>query len=341
MKKAYINSYGDSSLFEFSELILNTPLASKDIKINVKATSVNPIDVMKREGYGKSIFEKQRKELFPWVLGTDVTGTILEIGDKVTRFNVGQDVWGASTNPNRGTYCDVAFFHEDELDIKPTNLSFQEAAALPYAAITTWSALVRWAGLRPHDIENKKVFIQGGSGGIGTYAIQLFKNLGCYVATTCSHKNLDLLEDIGADEVINYETTNFQEILSEYNIVYDLLGGDQEKNCIDILSNNNSSHYITLVHPFMSTLDTKGVFLGLPAAIAKRQQLKKKYKPINYHWAVYRPSLSALMELTRITQEEKIKPIINKIYSLEEISAAHDHVETGHASGKIIIDLEK
>ena len=123
MKKACINSYGNSSLFEFSELILNTPLASKDIKINVKATSVNPIDVMKREGYGKSIFEKQRKELFPWVLGTDVTGTILEIGDKVTRFNVGQDVWGASTNPNRGTYCHIASFHEDEMDIKPTNLS--------------------------------------------------------------------------------------------------------------------------------------------------------------------------------------------------------------------------
>ena len=340
MKSAYIKCYGDSSCFEFLESGKEASLSSKEVRVRVKATSVNPIDVMKRSGYGKSIFEKQRTEFFPWLLGTDMAGIILEIGDKVTRFNVGQEVWGSSTNPNRGTYCHIASFHEDEMDIKPTNLSFQEAVALPYAAITTWSALVRWAGLRPEDLNKKKVFIQGGSGGIGTYAIQFFRNLGCYVATTCSSKNLQLLKNLGADEVIDYETTKFQDVLSEYDLVYDLLGGDQEKDCINILKRNSSSHYITLVHPFMKILDEKGLLMGFPSALALRQKYKSKYRPINYHWAVYRPSLSALKELTRTTQEGKIIPIINKVFSLKEISKAQDHVETGHASGKIIINME-
>ena len=340
MKSVNIEFYGDSSCFNFSESISEGPLNPKDIRVRIKATSVNPIDVMKRAGYGKSVFEKQRKKLFPWVLGTDMSGTILEVGSKVQRFSVGQEVWGSSTNPNRGTYCHVNSFHEDEVDFKPTNLTFQEAVALPYAAITTWSAIVRWAGLRPQDLISKKIFIQGGSGGVGTYAIQLFKNLGCHVASTCSQKNIGLLEELGVDEVINYESNRFQDELSGYDIVYDLLGGDQEEDCMSILKNNNSSHYITLVHPFMKMLDEKGLFMGVPLALAERQRRKNKYKPINYHWAVYRPSLSALKDLTRITQEGKIKPILNKVFPLEDISMAHTQVEKGHASGKIIIDME-
>tara|TARA_B110000014_G_C20126032_1_gene599900 strand:- start:6030 stop:7058 length:1029 start_codon:yes stop_codon:yes gene_type:complete len=340
MKTAQLRCYGDSSCFEILDTESKIILGPKELLISIKATSINPIDVMKREGYGKSIFEKQRKILFPWVLGTDLAGVVLEIGERVTRFKVGQQVWGSSTNPNRGTYSDLGSFHEDELDLKPDILSFEEAASLPYAAITTWSALVRWAGLRPVDLKGKKVFIQAGSGGVGTYAVQLFKHLGCYVSTNCSHKNIELLYSLGADEVINYEETKFQDILSEYDIFYDLLGGDQEENCISILKKNSESHFITLVHPFMATLDTKGLLLGLPSAISKRQKLKNKYRPINYHWAIYRPSLSALKELTRMVQIGIIKPVISKVYGLEEISAAHDNVETGHASGKIIINME-
>ena len=169
--------YGDSSVFE---QINELPIPStnrNEVLVKVKSTSVNPIDLMKREGYGKTIFEKQRKQLFPWILGSDVSGIIKEVGSKVTKFKEGDEVYGSSSNPNSGTYCEYAAFNQNEIDFKPNNLSFNEAASLPYVAITTWTALIRWAGIRPQDLKDKKVLIQAGSGGVGTFAIQLLKYL--------------------------------------------------------------------------------------------------------------------------------------------------------------------
>ena len=122
--------YGDSSVFE---QINELPIPStnrNEVLIKVKSTSVNPIDLMKREGYGKTIFEKQRKQLFPWILGSDVSGVVMKVGSKVTKFKEGDEVSGSSSNPNSGTYCEYAAFNQNEIDIKPNNLSFNEAASL-------------------------------------------------------------------------------------------------------------------------------------------------------------------------------------------------------------------
>lgn len=266
-----IRQYGDESALKL-EHDFNVPEPKPNqVLVRVNASSVNPIDLMKREGYGKAIFEKQRKDRFPWVLGSDFSGTIEKLGSKVDRFRLGDAVWGCTSNANSGTHAEFVSIDIDEVTLKPKNLTHLEAASLPYVALTTWSALVRWSGLRPNDLNGKKVFIQGGAGGVGCFSIQLFKSLGCEVATTCSSKNIPLVESLGADHVIDYNKDNFYEVLNDYDIAYDLLGSNVLENslekCCQILKTESSSHYITLTHPLVNTLDSKGLILGAPHAL--------------------------------------------------------------------------
>jgi len=337
--------YGDSSVFEQITELPIPEINRNQVLIKIKSTSINPIDLMKREGYGKTIFEKQRKQLFPWILGSDVSGVIKEVGSKVTKFKEGDEVYGSSSNPNSGTYCEYAAFNQNEIDFKPKNLSFNGAASLPYVAITTWTALIRWAGIRPQDLDEKKVFIQAGSGGVGTFAIQLFKYWGAKIATTCSESNHALVKKLGADIAIDYNTQKFYELLEGYDLAFDCLGDfgglDSIGNCLRILKEEANSHYITLNHPFLRTLDEKGLLIGVPSVLKLRQQVKREARPINIHWSIYRPSPSGLSELSRLVEAEVIKPVIDSVYSLKNIIEAHEKVATSHAKGKVVIEVDK
>ena len=337
-----INKYGDVSNLQIKEDLDVPKPKSNQLLVKVNASSVNPIDLMKREGYGKTIFEKQRKPLFPWVLGSDFSGTVVEVGSKISGFNIDDEVWGCSSNANSGTHSEFVCIDVDEVTHKPRNINHLEAASLPYAALTTWSALVRWSGLRPNDLSGKKVFIQGGAGGVGCFSIQLFKSLGCEVATTCSKKNIELVKSLGANQVIDYNEHNFEDVLHDFDIAYDLLGDSVLSNsierCCNILNNSSDSHYITLTHPLVNTLDSKGLLMGVPHALYLRQKQKQKFNPINIHWSIYRPSLSGLEQLTQLVEDETIKPIIDSIYPIGDLSSAHEKIATGHVSGKVVID---
>lgn len=337
-----ISQYGDESNLIREDGIPIPEPKSNQVLIKVKASSVNPIDLMKRKGYGKVIFEKQRKKTFPWILGSDFSGSIEKVGSKVSNFNIGDQVWGCTSNANSGTHTEYVCIDIDEVTIKPNNISHLEAASLPYVALTTWSALVRWSGLRPQDLNQKKVFIQGGAGGVGCFSIQLFKSMDCEVAVTCSKKNYDLVKSLGADQVIDYNEDNFYEVLQDFDIAYDLLGENVLENSVDkccsILKSDLKSHYITLTHPLVNTLDSKGLLLGAPHAYFLRQKQRKKYQPININWSIYRPSLSGLEQLSYLVQEGSIKPVIDSVYSLNDLAAAHQKVSTGHISGKVVLD---
>ncbi len=340
-----IKEYGNETKLKL-ELDVTAPQPNANqVMVEVKASSVNPIDLMKRSGYGKAVFEKQRKILFPWILGSDFSGNVVSVGSKVTKFNIKDEVWGCTSNANSGTHAQFVCIDADELTHKPKNIDHLNAASLPYVALTTWSALVRWSGLRPNDLKGKKVFIQGGAGGVGCFSIQLFKNLGCEVATTCSEKNIELVKSLGADNIIDYNKTSFEDVLEDFDIAYDLLGDNVLENsierCCKILKKDSGSHYITLTHPLVNTLDSKGLLLGVPHALYLRHKQKKKYAPINIHWSIYRPSLSGLEQLTSLVEDESIKPIIDSIYSIENIDEAHKKLATGHISGKLIIDHNK
>jgi alcohol dehydrogenase len=147
---------------------------------------------------------------------------------------------------------------------------------------------------------------------------------------------------LGADQVIDYNEESFYESLKEFDIAYDLLGDHVLENSVDkccsILKLSSESHYITLTHPLVNTLDAKGLLLGGPHAYFLRQKQRKKYQPINVHWSIYRPSLSGLEQLSSLVQEESIKPVIDSVYSLNDLAAAHQKVSTGHVSGKVVLD---
>ena len=341
MYAAVIENYGDESKFKIDESVILPEPKQNQVLVKIKASSVNPIDLMKREGYGSAIFEKQRRQNFPWILGSDFSGNVVSAGNKVKRFKEGDDVWGCTSNASAGTYAEYVVINQDEVNFKPKNLTFEESASLPYVFLTTWSAIIRWAGLRPKDLIEKKVFIQGGAGGVGTTAIQLFRYWGSNISSTCSEGNIELLKSLGVNEIIDYRRNSFQEALKDYDLVYDLLGDSVLDNsieeCCKILKKDASSHYITLTHPFINTMDSKGLFLGIPHALLLRQKLKAAYKPINVHWSIYRPSLSGLQELTYLAEENIIKPVIDSTYSLSEIAKAHEKVATGHSSGKVVI----
>ena len=341
MYAAVIENYGDESKFKIDESVILPEPKQNQVLVKVKASSVNPIDLMKREGYGSAIFEKQRRQNFPWILGSDFSGNVVSAGNKVKRFKEGDEVWGCTSNASAGTYAEYVVINQDEVNFKPKNLTFEESASLPYVFLTTWSAIIRWAGLRPKDLIEKKVFIQGGAGGVGTTAIQLFRYWGSNISSTCSEGNIELLKSLGVNEIIDYRRNSFQEALKDYDLVYDLLGDSVLENsieeCCKVLKKDASSHYITLTHPFINTMDSKGLFLGIPHALLLRQKLKAAYKPINVHWSIYRPSLSGLQELTYLAEENIIKPVIDSTYSLSEISKAHEKVATGHSSGKVVI----
>ena len=341
MYAAVIENYGDESTFKIDESVILPEPKQNQVLVKIKASSVNPIDLMKREGYGSAIFEKQRRQNFPWILGSDFSGNVVRAGNKVKRFKVGDEVWGCTSNASAGTYAEYVVINQDEVNFKPKNLTFEESASLPYVFLTTWSAIIRWAGLRPKDLIEKKVFIQGGAGGVGTTAIQLFRYWGSNISSTCSEGNIELLKSLGVNEIIDYRKNSFQEALKDYDLVYDLLGDSVLDNsieeCCKVLKKDASSHYITLTHPFINTMDSKGLFLGIPHALLLRQKLKAAYKPINVHWSIYRPSLSGLQELTYLAEENIIKPVIDSTYSLSEIAKAHEKVATGHSSGKVVI----
>ena len=154
-----LREYGDESKLKLEEGLTVPEPKSNQVLVKVSASSVNPLDLMKREGYGKSIFEKQRKHIFPWIIGSDFSGTVAEIGSNISQFKIGDEVWGCSSNASSGTHAEYVCIDLDEITHKPSQLDHLQAASLPYVAQTTWSAIIRWAGLRPQDLKGKKVFI--------------------------------------------------------------------------------------------------------------------------------------------------------------------------------------
>ena len=340
-----ISNYGDASVFQYRDDLEIPEVNPNEVLIEIRSTSVNPIDLMKREGYGKTVFEKQRRNLFPWILGSDISGVVKDLGSRVKNFSIGDEVWGSTSNPKGGTYSQFSSINQFEIDLKPTNLSFNEAASLPYVGLTTWAALIRWASLRPQDLNNKKVFINAGSGGVGTFAIQFLKSWGAKIATTCSKENHDLVRSLGADLVIDYKAEKFCDKLFDYDLVYDCVGdfaGQQSvSECIGILKNKSSSHYISLNHPFVRTIDKKGLIVGIPTALKQRHEAKKKAKPVNLHWSIYRPSTSGLKEIRRMVESNTVKPIIDSIYPLKQLKEAHERVATSHAQGKVVVEVIK
>ena len=304
MKAAIIRDY-DTNI-EIADI---DPPELKDdsVLIAVHAASLNPIDYILQSGVMKEMIPLE----FPHIMGFDVSGEITEIGKAVTGFKVGDAVFARANQQDAGAIAQTARLKATEMALKPENISHQEAASVPLAGLTAWQALISKAKLKSGDM----VLIHAGSGGVGTLAIQIAKHFGAHVATTCSARNADLVRDLGADVVIDYKTEAFDEVLSDYDIVSDMMGGETLNRSFKVLKRGG-----TLVS--IKGQDT--------------ENLASEYG-VRFEWFFMEPDGAMLADLGALIKEDAIKPVIDSVYPMDETAKAYEALKDGHAVGKIVI----
>lgn len=302
-----IEEYGHADQLKESKVTL-PELGEHQVLVKVKATSVNPIDWKLREGYLAQMMPWD----FPIILGWDVAGEIVEVGSAVSDWQVGQAVFARPETTRFGTYADYAIVDDHLLAHKPESISFEELAAVPLAGLTAYQALFTHGKLKA----GERVLIHAGAGGVGIYAIQLAKNAGATVITTASQKNHALLKELGADQVIDYHTTDFSEVLEDVDLVFDTMGGDVQRDSFKVL--NENGRLISIV----SQPDDE---LAKNVAVAESIWLQ--------------PDGKQLQAIADLMADGKVKSVIGHTYPLtaEGVKEAHELSETHHAKGKIVL----
>ena len=231
MKSAQIKKYGTSEVIEINQSTSEPTVSSGKALVIIKAAGVNPVDWKIREGYMKQMIPLQ----FPSTLGMDFSGVIKEVGEGVSASDLkqGDEIYGQAgvTNGGSGAFAELALANENSIAHKPSHLSHAEAAALPLVGVSAWQALVENIGLS----KDQKILIHGGSGGIGSIAIQLAKYLGVHVATTVSANDKQFVEELGADVVIDYKSQNFEDLLHDYDAVFDTVAGETYRRSFKVL----------------------------------------------------------------------------------------------------------
>ncbi|MRG85914.1 NADP-dependent oxidoreductase [Salinibacillus xinjiangensis] len=311
MKAIVIDQYGGSE--QLKERDVERPSITDDqVLVEVHATSVNPIDWKLREGYLQEMLPFE----FPIILGWDVAGTITEVGKNVTEYKAGDRVFSRPATTRQGTYAEFVPVDQNLLAMMPENMSYEDGAAIPLTGLTAWQCLVDFSNIK----EGDKVLIHAGAGGVGTFAIQIAKSFGAYVATTASEKNEEFLTHLGADQVIDYQKDNFETILSDYDIVLDSMGGEIQSKSYKVLKEGGK--LVSIAQPPSEEEATKhGVEAGFLWLEPKGEQLE---------------------ELAKLYKEGKLKPIIGEVFEFNEkaVQEAHALSESHHARGKIVITLE-
>lgn len=312
MKAIVIDQYGGKE--ELKEREVDHPTINDDqVLLELHATSINPIDWKVRAGYLKEMLHFE----FPIILGWDAAGIIVEIGKNVNDYKIGDRVFTRPATTRLGTYAEYIAVDENLLANIPEKMSFEEAASIPLAGLTAWQCLVDFSGIK----ENDKVLIHAGAGGVGVFAIQIAKSFGAYVATTASKKNEEFLKSLGADKVINYQEEDFSEILNEFDIVLDSMGGEVQSKSYQVLKQNGK--LVSIVQP------------------PSEEEAKQFHVEAGFLWL--EPSGKQLQNLADLYVSGQLKPIIGETFEFSErgLQEAHALSETHHARGKIVIKIKK
>lgn len=284
-------------------------LEDDSVLLAVHAAGINPIDDILRSGDMKDMMPLT----FPHVMGYDVSGTVVDVGKDVTRFQVGDAVFARPNQEDAGAIAEFARVRASELAHKPRTLSHVEAASVPLAGLTAWQALITRGKLKA----GEKVLIHAGSGGVGTFAIQIAGHVGAHIATTCSGRHADLVRSLGADVVIDYETEVFDELLSDYDLVFDMLGGDLLKRSFKVLK------------PGGMMVSIKG---------QDTEELAPEFG-VRFDWFLMDPDGAMLGELGRLIDAGAVQPIVGRTFPMEQSGAAYVELANGHAAGKIVVTV--
>jgi len=337
MRALEINRYGPpGEVLEINREVQIPSPSVGELLIEVKAVSVNPVDCAVRRGYGREVFRSASATGFPVRLGRDASGVVAAVGAGVENFRPGDAVW---TAPTRATAADYIVVASSEAALMPKNLGFVEAAALPFVAMTVWNTLVNQVGLSSNSTLGQRVLITRGAGGIGSFAIQLIKAWGGYVASICSTRNVEFVEKLGADLVLDYLTQPIAG-LRDFDVVLDS-SFDKEEELLNALKIDAQATYITITPPKMRLVDEFGLELGSKKAdqlLASRRAEQARFGR-RYHWGFMKPSGHALSEVTNLVEAGRLKPLVDRTYPLEHMADAQEYCESGRVRGKIVIDM--
>ncbi|MBB4483111.1 NADP-dependent oxidoreductase [Rhizobium etli] len=330
MKAFVVDKYKKKGALRLASLP-EPELQDNDVLVRIQATAVNQLDSKVRDGEFKLILPYRP----PFVLGHDLAGTVVKVGSRVRRFKVGDEVYARPRDHRVGTFAEFIAIDESDAALKPSNLSMSEAASIPLVGLTAWQALVEVGKIKP----GQKVFIQAGSGGVGTFAIQLAKHLGATVATTTSAKNAELVKSLGADVVIDYNTQDFEKLLSGYDLVLNSQDPKTLEKSLGVLK--PGGRLISISGPpdpaFASDLGLN-LFLKLVLRLLSRGVRKKaKRLGIAYSFLFMRADGQQLGEIARLIEQGVIRPVVDKVFPFEKTGDALAYVETGRAKGKVVI----
>ncbi len=306
MKAMMYKSFGNSDVLELKQ-VDKPGVKDNEVLILVKATTINPFDMKIRSGN----LQKMMPVQLPFIPGLDESGIVEAVGSKVTRIKVGDEVFATSSS---GSYAEYVVTNEDQVALKPGNITFDEAASLAIPLATSYAVLVEAGQLK----QGQKVLIHGASGAVGSIMVQMAKALGAYVIGTASGIGVDRIKELGADEVIDYKTQDFTTLVKDMDIVADLVGGETQLKSFEVLKKGGK--LLSIVMPPPAELAEKfNVTAQFVSSMSSHEKLEYGIKLI---------------------EQGKIKPAISKVIKLEQAAQAQDLVAHGGVNGKIILEID-
>lgn len=332
MKAFVVDRYRKKSALRLAT-VPEPNLQDEDILVRVEAAGVNLLDSKIRDGEFKLILAYRP----PFILGHDVAGTIVRIGPKVSRFKVGDEIYARPRDLRVGTFAEFIAINEADVAPKPRNLTMTEAASIPLVGLTAWQALVEVGKVQ----RGQKVFIQAGSGGVGTFAIQLAKHLGATVATTTSAKNVELVKGLGADVVIDYQRQDFEKILSGYDLVLNSQDSKTLEKSLRVLK--PGGRLISISGPpdpaFAKGFGVPWLVQQVVRLLSYRIRNTAKGLGLNYSFLFMRASGDQLREIGRLVDSGIIRPVVDQVFPFESTNEAMRYVEGGRAKGKVVLKV--
>ncbi|WP_416760002.1 NADP-dependent oxidoreductase [Roseateles sp. So40a] len=333
MKALTFKRYGKSPDIGFANIDRPT-LQPDELLVQVHAAGVNPIDNMVPVGTFKPVLHFK----LPAVLGSDLAGVVIEVGSRVTRFKPGDEIYASLFDLGKGSIAEFAAVPESAAALKPTNLDFVQAASIPMVALTSWQALKERISLR----RGQKLFIPAGSGGIGTFAIQLAHELGAKVGTTVSTGNVELVSGLGADEIVDYKKQEFDQVLRGYDAVLGTVRGDAIEKSLNILK--PGGRVVSLIGPLDAAFaEAKKLNFLLKFVFGMMSRKIRKLatkKGISYAFHFVRPDGRQLAEIGSLLESGRIRPVIDKVFPFDQAKEALDYLALGRAKGKVVIKIK-
>jgi alcohol dehydrogenase len=333
MKAFVVDRYGRKNGIRAGDMPLPEP-REDDVLIQIHAAGVNPLDSKIRDGEFKLILPYR----LPLILGNDLAGVVVRVGSRVRRFKPGDEVYARPHKDRIGTFAEFIAVKENGLALKPTALTMEEAASIPLVGLTAWQALIEKGQLK----KGQKVLIHAGSGGVGTFAVQLAKHLGATVATTTSAGNIELVKRLGADIVIDYKKDDFSAILKDYDVVLDTQGGNALGKSLRVLK--PVGKLIGIAGPpdpdFAKEIGASWFLKTVMRFLSYRIRKAAKRHDVSYSFVFMRADGGQLSQIAALIDAGAIRPVIDRVFPFESTKEALAYVETGRAKGKVVIKIQ-